>query len=77
MQYSKIAYASKSGSHLFAILEEIVYQNPIVGSDMICIHKATSENEPTTAIAMDLLTNFVGSIRCVVHTLDLVAKDVF
>ena len=41
------------------------------------MHTATSDNEAATALGVDLLTNFVGSIRCVVHTLSLVVNDVF
>ena len=38
---------------------------------------ATSDNEGAAALSVDLVTNFVGSVRCTVHTLALVVNDVF
>lgn len=51
--------------------------NPVVGSESIRVHTATSGNEAATAMEMELLTNYVGSVLCVVHTLALVVEDVF
>lgn len=72
-----IGDASKNGRHLCAFLEEIVQSSPVVGSEIIRVHTATSDNEAATALAMDLFTNYVGSVRCVVHTLALVVNGVF
>ena len=69
--------ASKTGVQLCAILEQLVQENLIVGSERLRIHTATSDNEPATALATDLFTNYVGSIRCVVHTIALSVNDVF
>ena len=50
--------------------------NLIVGSDDIRVHTATTDNEPATALAVDLFTNYVGSVRCIVHTLSLAVNEV-
>lgn len=68
---------SKTGQQLRCIIQEILEQNTIVGSDDVRVHTATNDNEASTALAVDLLTNFVGSVRCVVHTLALAVSDVF
>lgn len=68
---------SKDTVHLGAILSDIVNISPIVGSDRICIHKESSDNERVTANAMDLFTNYVDSTRGVVHSLGIVAIGVF
>ena len=62
---------SKTGQQLRCIIHEILEQNPIVGSDDVRVHTATSDNEESTALGVDLLTNCVGSVRCVGHTLAL------
>lgn len=72
-----IGDASKSSIQLRALLDEIVRENEIIGSDNIRIHKVTTDNEPAGALAVDLFTNFVGAVRCVVHTLTLSVNDVF
>lgn len=72
-----IGDASKSSNQLCAILEDVVKHNMIIGSDNISIHTVTTDNESATALAADLMTNFVGSVRCVVHTIALVVNDVF
>lgn len=69
--------ASKTGQQLRYIMQEILEQNPIVGADDVCVHTGTSDNDAATALAVDLLTNYVGSVRCVVHTLALAVNDVF
>ena len=69
--------ACKSSEQLRAIVEEILKESSVVGSDRITVHTITSDNEPSMARAVDLLTNYVGSVRCIVHTLALCVNDVF
>lgn len=72
-----IGYTSKNGEQLRAIAKKVINQSSIVGGDDIHVFAATGGNEPGTALAVDLLTNYLGSVRCVVHTLSLAMKDVF
>ena len=67
----------KTAEQLRSIVTEILKHSLVVGSENIRIHTITSDNEPATALACDLLTNFVGSVRCVVHSLALCVNDVF
>lgn len=69
--------ASKSAEQLHSIMEEIIGDNIIIGADCIRVHAVTSDNEAAVAMSCDLLTNFVGSVRCVVHTIALAVNDVF
>lgn len=71
------ATASKSAEQLRSIVTEVLKNSPVVGSDKVRVHTATSDNEPAVGLACDLLTNFVGSVRCVVHTMALCVNDVF
>lgn len=41
------------------------------------IQKIKSDKEDAVVLAFDLLTNFVGSVRCVFQTLTLCVNDVF
>lgn len=68
---------SKNGAQLCAVLELVVLEIHIVGSNKIRIHTATSDNEPEPAVAMDMFTNYVGSERCVVYTIVLSVNDLF
>ena len=69
--------ASKSGEQLRCIVTEVLKESEIVGSETIRMHTVTSDNEPAVKLACDLLTNYVGSVRCVVHSLALCVNDVF
>ena len=51
--------------------------NAIVRSNNVNLFAATSDNEAAIALAVDLMTNFVGSVMCIVHTLALAVNDVF
>lgn len=48
-----------------------------IGSEQIDIKTITSDEETSLALACDLLTIYVGSVRCVVNTLTLCVNDVF
>jgi hypothetical protein len=39
------------------------------------VHSGVSDNEASTANAVDIVTNYSGALRCLVHTLSLVIKD--
>ena len=69
--------ASESGEQLRCIVDEVLRHSNIVGSDSLRIHTITSDNQASVKIACDLLTNHVGSVRCVVHTLALCVNDAF
>ena len=72
-----IGMASQTGQQLRCIIQEILEQNPIVRSNDVRVHTATSDNEAAIALAVYLLTNDVCSVRCVVHTLALAINDIF
>lgn len=69
--------AAKSGVQLCYIMEEVLTQNSIIGSDHVPVFTATSDNEAATALNVDLLTNYVGSVSCTVHTIAVAVNDVF
>lgn len=68
---------SKSGQQLCSIMQEIREQNPDVGADCVCVHTGPSDNKAYMDLAVDLLTKYVGSVCCIVHTLALAMNDVF
>lgn len=49
----------RSGKQLCSLLEDIVQHNIIIGSEDIRIHTVTTDNEPATCLAVDLMTNYV------------------
>ena len=67
----------KTVSQLCEIMEEILAQSEIVGSDDVSSFTVTTDNEGAAALSADILTNFVGSVRCVVHSLALCVNAVF
>lgn len=62
-------------SYLFVTMEEVLRQDAIVESEQIRVRTVTTDNEGTTRMSADLLANFVGSVRCVIHTSELCVKD--
>ena len=76
MTLLKIVTASKTSEQLCAIFHSFMTDNAIVGSEKVKIHTVTSDNETSVARCVDLLTNFVGSVRCVVQTSALCVNDV-
>lgn len=69
--------ASKSGKQFRFIVQEILNSNTIVSSDGLSVHTVTSDTEPAVALAVDFLTNYVGHVRCVFHTLALCVNEFF
>ena len=58
-----MAMASQTGQQLRCVIQEILGQNPRVGSDNVSLHTAASENEGSAARAVNLMTNNVASVR--------------
>lgn len=67
----------KNGNFLCTLIEAVMSNNLILGLDEIRLHIPTTDNEPATAFAVDLITNFVSSVRGIPHTLALSVNDVF
>lgn len=65
-----------SSDKLRSIFQGVLESNMIVGSNGKCVHHITSDKEPSVALAVDLLANYVGSVRCLVHTLALPVDEV-
>lgn len=63
--------ASRIGEQVSCIVDELLNKSTIIGYNKIQKHNITTENELTTALAVDLSTNYVWDIRCVVNTLTL------
>lgn len=59
------------------ILKTMLDDNKIVGNSSIQFSTAILENEPATSREVDILTNYVGSVQSVVHTITLCVKDVY
>lgn len=58
-------------------MEKVLSKNKIIGSNRMKVFAATSANEAAAVLGVDLLTNFVGTVRCVVQTLALFVRAVF
>lgn len=67
---------SKSGEQLRCIAENILKNSATIGSDTIRTHTVTSDKDPSVKLACNLLKNYVGSVRFVVHTLALCVNSV-
>ena len=72
-----IRLSNKTGTQLCSIMEEVLRSRKIVGSESITVNTVTTDNEAAVSKSADLLTNYVGSVRCVVHSLALTINDVF
>lgn len=59
------------------MMEECMAQSTNIGSDNIKVYTATSNTEGAAALKVDMLTNYLVLIRCVVHTVALCVKEVF
>lgn len=68
--------AVKTGQKMRCVIEKVLEQSPVVGSDDIRVYTAPSDNEAATALAVDLLTNFIGPVLCIVHILSLAVNEV-
>lgn len=62
---------------LRALIEYILRENKIVGGDDVKLYTGTYDNEAAMEILVDLWTKRLGSVRCVVHALQLTVNDVF
>lgn len=68
--------APKSCEQVLCIVEDVFKNSSVIGSNNKSIHTTATENEASAGQAADLLKNFGGAVRCVVHTMALVVKDV-
>lgn len=68
--------AIKIGEQIRCIVEKVLDGSKVIGSAKIRIHTITSKNEPAIALVVALLTKFVRSVRCAVHTIELCFNDV-
>lgn len=59
------------------MMEACLVQSTINGSDTIKTYTATSKNGGVSALSVDMLTNYFGSVCCALHTVVLFVKDVF
>lgn len=71
-----ISCLPKNTEQLCTIVQETVCTNFVVGTDVVVVTTVATDNEQATARAVDLFTNFGGSVCCVVHPLALVVNDV-
>lgn len=69
--------ASSSGEKLRFIFNSILKHRKITGSDKVYTCTITSDNEPPTILALGLLKNYVESVCCMVHTLEIYVSDIF
>ena len=67
--------AAKKGKELFALIGNFMSCYLIVGADKICVHTTNEDNEPATALAVDLFTNHVCSVLCAAYTITLAVND--
>jgi hypothetical protein len=65
----------KTSLNQAALMRSMIETNERVGADFV-VHTASSDNEASIALAVDLFTNHTASVRCLVHTLSLVVSDV-
>lgn len=73
----KTRTACKYAEKLRCIVDEVLLNRTIIYSDVISIHNVTSDKEAAVALSCDLLTNYVGSVHCIVHRLSLCVNDIF
>lgn len=57
-------------------MSEILRTNEIMGFYNITVFSAATDNEEVAALSVEILTNNVGSIRFLVHTMGQCAKEV-
>lgn len=69
--------AVKTGKQTQCVIEEVLEQRPVTGSHYIRLYAAISDSKAATALAVDLVTHFLGSVRCAVLTWALTVNDVF
>lgn len=68
--------ASKDSIQIHAKLAVVHRENEIINGEDETIYTETSDKKAATVLSDKLLTNFVGSVSCVVHTLLLAVNDV-
>lgn len=66
--------ALKSAEQVCCIMEGVLPDNSVIDSDRIRGHAYTSDQEVSVALSYDPLTNFFGSVSCVVQTIAWLLK---
>lgn len=75
--FLNIRAASKSSEQLRFIMNEVLKERKIVGSETFRMHAVTSDYEAAFKLACDLRTNYVGSVCCIVDRPAIYVNDVF
>lgn len=70
-----IKIVRNTGAQLCALVLEVFEKLDVDGDKRIRVITATSDSEVVAALLVDLLTNCVESLRCVVHTLAMRVND--
>jgi hypothetical protein len=65
----------KNSDGLADVIRALLKGNPLVKDDFV-VHTITSDNEASVAKAVEIETDRVSTLRCVLHTLALAVKDV-
>lgn len=68
---------SEKAEQLREIIKDRLHANAIIRSDNLCIFTIRSDNGSVTALSIDLIKNYVGSVGNVAHTLTLFMNDLF
>lgn len=76
MACRSIGMARKMEEQLFALRQDMRENHDVVGKKNILVHDATSDKKATAALSVDVLTNYVGSVRRVIHSLSLFVRNV-
>lgn len=61
----------KTGMQICVFLKEILHTSDIFWSDKVSVFISKTDNEACACLSVDVLTKYVGSVRCVVHSLAL------
>lgn len=69
--------AKRENKKSCALLEDIAEKISSLGLGVYEHTYGSTENEPATTLAADLMNSYVWSVRYVVHTLDVSFNDVF
>lgn len=68
---------SKSAEQVRSIVKKVLKYRPIICSEKLRVHTITSDYETSVVLAVQLLTNYVGSVRCVAISLALCVNEDF
>lgn len=69
--------ARMTGVWLCALLQKVSEKHEVVGDESIRVHTATRNNEEVVEFAVDSMTNYVWSVKCVEHIFSLRLNNVY